>query len=121
MLHSIYLPWSEDPYGPKMVHHIELPSLGEEASNCFITILSEAKSTSPVIASPVIAPLKHSSWLELAGSEFIYVQSGLWDGLIPETECHPQLILKRSLLLLALRNSKIPDFLSLFITSVRAG
>ena len=101
---------------PKMVHRIELPNLGEEASNCFITILSEAKST-----SPVIAPLKHSSWLELAGSEFIYVWSGLWDGLIPETERHPQLILKRSLLLLALRNSKIPDFLSLFITSVRAG
>ena len=30
-----------------MVHHIELPNLGEEPSNCFITILSEANGTSP--------------------------------------------------------------------------
>ena len=30
-----------------MVHHIELPNLGEEPSNCFITVLSEANGTSP--------------------------------------------------------------------------
>ena len=71
-----------------MVHHIELPNLGEEASNRFIAVLSEAKSK-----SPVIAPLKHSSWSELAGSEFMYVWSGPWDGLIPENQRHQQLIL----------------------------
>lgn len=55
---------------PKMVHHIELPNLGEEPSNCFITVLSEANGS-----SPVIAPFNHSSWSELVGSEFIYVRS----------------------------------------------
>ena len=30
-----------------MVHHIELPNLGEEPSNSFITVLSEANGTSP--------------------------------------------------------------------------
>lgn len=33
---------------PKMVHHIELPNLGEEPSNCFITVLSEANGSSPM-------------------------------------------------------------------------
>lgn len=75
---------------PEMVHHIELPNLGEEPSNCFITVLSEANGT-----SPVIAPFNHSSWSELVGSEFIYVRSWSWDGFIPETELQQQLILSR--------------------------
>lgn len=76
------------PVSPKMVHHVQLPNLREESSDGFITILSEADRT-----SPVIAPFNHGSWSELVRPEFIYIRAWSWDRLIPETELQQELIL----------------------------